>query len=109
MLAHFEKYCLKYVVPRRWIKKPGGRAMNRFKVVFFFILFSMFALSVHAYAVQEHPLIRPFPGSVIAPKSVYQNFAEKFGLATPSKVRILRSASSQAEQCQITSKVQRLR
>jgi outer membrane protein OmpA-like peptidoglycan-associated protein len=36
------------------------------------------ALPVHAKEVQEHPLIRPFPGSVLdlSPAPVYQNFEE---------------------------------
>ena len=38
----------------------------------------VFAVPVHAKEAQEHPLIRPFPGSVLDlhPEPVYQSFAE---------------------------------
>ena len=52
--------------------------MKRFKYFYLFILFFILTISVHAQAMREHPLIRPFPGSVLIHnvKHVYQNFAE---------------------------------
>ncbi|MDT8273024.1 MAG: OmpA family protein [Desulfomonilia bacterium] len=49
--------------------------MKHVKIVFFSLLLSIFAFSVHAQEVKEHPLIRPFPGSVLAKNmSKYQKF-----------------------------------
>jgi outer membrane protein OmpA-like peptidoglycan-associated protein len=52
--------------------------MSRSRFLFIVVLATMFAASVHAKEVQEHPLIRPFPGSVLIASinHVYQNFAE---------------------------------
>lgn len=52
--------------------------MNRFKFFYFFVLLFIFTVSVHAQVIKEHPLIRPFPGSVLDRniQNVYQNFAE---------------------------------
>ena len=49
--------------------------MNRLKFFYLFVLFFILTVTVHAQAVKEHPLIRPFPGSVLD-QQVYQNFAE---------------------------------
>ena len=49
--------------------------MNRFKILFLSVLVVMFAVSVYAQAIKEHPLIRPFPGSVLAENmSKHKNF-----------------------------------
>ena len=40
--------------------------MKHFKLLFLSILFIIFAIPVHAQETKEHPLIRPFPGSVLA-------------------------------------------
>jgi hypothetical protein len=52
--------------------------MNRFKIFYFFVLFFIFTVTVHALAIKEHPLIRPFPGSVLdrSINSDYQDFSE---------------------------------
>ncbi|MCK5878516.1 MAG: OmpA family protein [Holophagae bacterium] len=54
--------------------------MNRFRNAFLFVaLFSLtFSINAQAQAVEEHPLIRPFPGSVFISgvKNLNQNFAE---------------------------------
>ena len=39
--------------------------MNRFKFFYFFVLFFILTVTVHAQAIIEHPLIRPLPGSVL--------------------------------------------
>jgi outer membrane protein OmpA-like peptidoglycan-associated protein len=52
--------------------------MNRSRFLFIAVLAIVFAPSVYAEEVVEHPLIRPIPGSVLDlhPRPVYQNFAE---------------------------------
>ena len=52
--------------------------MKRSKMFCFCVICIMLSASVHAKDVQEHPLIRPFPGSVLIhnDQHVYQNFAE---------------------------------
>jgi outer membrane protein OmpA-like peptidoglycan-associated protein len=40
--------------------------MNRFKILILSVFVVMFAVSVYAQAIKEHPLVRPFPGSVLA-------------------------------------------
>ncbi len=59
--------------------------MKRIKTLFIFILLSIPVIPVHANSAKEHPLIRPFPGSVLIPKAVYQNFAEYSFHITDSK------------------------
>ncbi len=49
--------------------------MKHVKILFFSLLLIIFAVSVHAKEVKEHPLIRPFPGSVLAGNmSKHNNF-----------------------------------
>lgn len=49
--------------------------MNHFKNLFLSAFLMMFAATVFAEAIKEHPLIRPFPGSVLAEKmSKYDKF-----------------------------------
>lgn len=49
--------------------------MNRSKSLFLLFFVMMFAASVHAQQTKEHPLIRPFPGSVLAENmSKHKNF-----------------------------------
>ncbi|MCK9262477.1 MAG: OmpA family protein [Deltaproteobacteria bacterium] len=49
--------------------------MNRFRIVFLSVFVVMFAVSAYAQAIKEHPLIRPFPGSVLAENmSKYNKF-----------------------------------
>ena len=49
------------------------------------------ALPVHAEEVQEHPLIRPFPGSVLDPRPVYQNFEEySFRITDPETGKMVK-------------------
>jgi OmpA-OmpF porin, OOP family len=49
--------------------------MKRFNLLLIFALFVIFAFSAHAQGVKEHPLIRPFPGSVLAENmSRHSNF-----------------------------------
>jgi len=51
--------------------------MYRSAAVILFVLPLIFVLSAtHAKEVKEHPLIRPFPGSKLMPKGVYQDFSE---------------------------------
>ena len=52
--------------------------MSRFKMLYLFVTFFMLTNSVNAQTVKEHPLIRPFPGSVLihSVKHLYQDFAE---------------------------------
>ena len=52
--------------------------MNRFKIFYLFVPFFILTVSVYAQAVKEHPLIRPFPGSVLIhnAKHLYQDFGE---------------------------------
>jgi len=50
--------------------------MKRINLLFIFILYSMFVVPVYAKDVKEHPLIRPFPNSVIEPNAIFQKFAE---------------------------------
>ncbi|MCJ7819851.1 MAG: OmpA family protein [Bacteroidales bacterium] len=59
--------------------------MKHFKVLFFFFIFFIFSLSVYAQETKEHPLIRPFPGSVIEPISEYKDFSEYSFWVTDSK------------------------
>jgi outer membrane protein OmpA-like peptidoglycan-associated protein len=59
--------------------------MKHFKVLFFFIIFIVFSVSVYAQGTKEHPLIRPFPGSELMPKGDYQNFSEYSFWVTDSK------------------------
>jgi len=55
--------------------KKGGGIMNRFRIVFLSVFVVMFAVSAYAQAIKEHPLIRPFPGSVLAENmSKYNKF-----------------------------------
>lgn len=49
--------------------------MNRFKFLFLSVFVVMFAVTVYAQPIKEHPLIRPFPGSVLAENmSKHKNF-----------------------------------
>lgn len=49
--------------------------MNHFKHLFLSAFLMMFTASVYAEAIKEHPLIRPFPGSVLAENmSKYNKF-----------------------------------
>ena len=49
--------------------------MNRLKGIFFFSFVTIFTVTVHAQETNEHPLIRPFPGSVLAENmSKHKNF-----------------------------------
>jgi outer membrane protein OmpA-like peptidoglycan-associated protein len=49
--------------------------MNRFKFPFLSVFVLMFAVTVYAQPIKEHPLIRPFPGSVLAENmSKHKNF-----------------------------------
>jgi len=49
--------------------------MKHVKVLFFSLLLIIFAVSVRAQETKEHPLIRPFPGSVLAENmSKHNNF-----------------------------------
>ncbi|MCK4414169.1 MAG: OmpA family protein [Candidatus Eisenbacteria sp.] len=60
--------------------------MNRFKTIYLLLLFFISTVTVHAQAVKEHPLIRPFPGSVLmhGTKHLNQNFAEySFSITDP--------------------------
>ncbi|MFH1977556.1 MAG: OmpA family protein [Pseudomonadota bacterium] len=52
--------------------------MNRFKIFYLFVPFFIFTVSVHAQVVNEHHLIRPFPGSVLIHnvQQVYEDFGE---------------------------------
>jgi outer membrane protein OmpA-like peptidoglycan-associated protein len=55
-------------------KKNGG-IVNHFKIVYLSVFVVMLAVSVYAQAIKEHPLIRPFPGSVLAENmSKHKNF-----------------------------------
>jgi len=49
--------------------------MGRFKILFLSVLLMVFAVSGYAKTTKEHPLIRPFPGSVLAENmSKYNEF-----------------------------------
>lgn len=52
--------------------------MRRFKIFYLFIPVFLFTVSVYAKEVKEHPLIRPFPGSVLVHnfKHLYHDFGE---------------------------------
>ncbi|MBW1720070.1 MAG: OmpA family protein [Deltaproteobacteria bacterium] len=52
--------------------------MKHFKPFYLIIFFIFLTVSVRAQSVKEHPIIRPFPGSVLTNNNqqVYQNFAE---------------------------------
>ena len=52
--------------------------MRRFKIFYLLIPVFLFTVSVYAKEVKEHPLIRPFPGSVLVHnfKHLYHDFGE---------------------------------
>lgn len=52
--------------------------MHRFKIFYLFISVFLFTVSVYAKEVKEHPLIRPFPGSILVHnvKHLYHDFGE---------------------------------
>jgi len=51
--------------------------MNDLRSLGVFVFFIFLVFTVHAQAeVKEHPLIRPFPGSIVDPHGSYQDFAE---------------------------------
>lgn len=67
--------------------------MKHFKVLFFFIIFIIFSLSVHAQETKEHPLIRPFPESKLMPKGDYKDFSEyAFNVTNPQTKKAVKKA-----------------
>jgi outer membrane protein OmpA-like peptidoglycan-associated protein len=66
--------------------------MNRFKIFCLFVFLFMLVLPAYAKDV-EHPLIRPFPGSVLDKNPKFQNFAEyKFWVTDPQSGKAVRKA-----------------
>ena len=50
--------------------------MKHVKKISLCFLFIIFAISVHAKEVKEHPLIRPLPGSQLVPGGEHRDFSE---------------------------------
>ena len=67
--------------------------MKHLRVIFFSLLLTIFAVSVHAQEVKEHPLIRPFPGSKLIPGGEYSDFSEyTFKVNDPQSNKIVKKA-----------------
>ena len=65
--------------------------MEHIKKIFFCFFFIVFAISVHANELKEHPLIRPFPGSQLLPGGEYRDFSEyTFKVKDPKSNKILK-------------------